>query len=733
MDEKDKTQLYGNEDKTSLYNSKDAEQNKTAIYGNEKINKSVSSQGVAIGETIALKGKSYTVKKIISEGTGEANVYQIESGDGQLYALKLYFEFKTEAEEPNSTALERIITLNDPDILKLIDYGTGSDKYQGKYCYEISEYAEGGNILDVEDFKKKYTPKFIEDVIIPQMYLAIKKLHEYKIYHCDLKPGNILYKDKKQKDIIAGDYGSAKAYDLKSEKNLRKSSTIKGTEFYLPPEQARGIVSEKNDYYSLGMVLLHLLYPEQFATAPHFHDIDFAKFEQIIERQYNLKPVVDFDPKYKRLNNLIEGLTLINHINRWGAAEFERWQKGETVKVNYRGKTDSDIKPLKIGPLEITTAEEFVDYINKKPSWFQDFFEDNDVFRLVKEWLDGLIGIPERKRFEKAVNVNKTAGKMLLRTAIEIFLTPQNPLVLEGKQYHLNTADNTSELVTQYLNHLDSIYKMLTPEKFILSFFQLEFALKVLYFKNDENKKIYAALLNKMYNALKSNKQIEENFDGTTLLPSVIKAPKGGVNYELAIDIFYAFNPSRPYPDNNGQPIKDAQELGVFCMKNKNLFDDKFHKAERNAVLKRLRLAKLMNASLNDLLILSFEKQAEPTINVHHISFYKLCNVHYSIVYKLDKALAEHGIFETQEMKEEKGFMYVEKNNASTKAAVKAFVNHVKKVHGDNPLLMMALEDVKDKFIKEHRRYFLPRTIFSTLITLFVLSIFFAIFFRLFS
>jgi serine/threonine protein kinase len=92
-------------------------------------------------------------------------------------------------------------------------------------------------------------------------------LHQHRIYHCDLKPQNIFFLDEAQIDIVIGDYGSAKTFEFDAEKQSRKTTTVKGTDFYLPPEQARGFISEKNDYYSFGMILLHLVYPGSCSDA----------------------------------------------------------------------------------------------------------------------------------------------------------------------------------------------------------------------------------------------------------------------------------------------------------------------------------------------------------------------------------------------------------------------------------------------------------------------------------
>jgi serine/threonine protein kinase len=320
-------------DKTQIYSDKD----KTSIYGITEKRTKPSVHNLTAGDKITLNKKEYKIIKIISESTGEAVIYKIESvtpkspkgdflaavkspsGDlgvkrkQKIFALKLYYEFHNIEQEPNTEALSRIKKIQDVDILNLIDFGTGINKYKNKYCFEILDFAQGYDLLDVKNHKETYKPKFLEKTVIPQIFKGILKLHKNRIYHCDLKPQNIFYLDKEQKEIVIGDYGSAKTFEFDAAKSSRKTTTVKGTDFYLPPEQARGFISEKNDYYSFGMILLHLLYPEKLIISEsESKNLSRQKLKQIIERQFEGKPIIDYNPKHERINNLIAGLTLVD-------------------------------------------------------------------------------------------------------------------------------------------------------------------------------------------------------------------------------------------------------------------------------------------------------------------------------------------------------------------------------------------------------------------------------------
>ncbi|MCB0836607.1 MAG: protein kinase, partial [Bacteroidetes bacterium] len=301
---------------------------------------------LGVGDSVQLNGKTYQILRIISSNSREAVIYQVKNDQGKILALKLYHEHRNKRHEPNTTALFRISEIDDPDILKLYDFGTEDKKYQGKYCFEISDFAFGGNLLDTPNFKEIYSPRFLEEVVVDEIFKGIKKLHDKKIFHCDLKPQNIFFLKDNHSDLVIGDYGSSKTFEEGSEDQAKQFGTVIATHAYMPPEQGKGIISEKVDYYAFGMILLHLLYPEHFAQADNFAKTDTKKVSEIVEKQYAQKPIIEFNPQYGRLNELIGGLTLFMPQNRWGREEVEKWLRKEPVTVRYQG--ESLINPINV-------------------------------------------------------------------------------------------------------------------------------------------------------------------------------------------------------------------------------------------------------------------------------------------------------------------------------------------------------------------------------------------------
>jgi len=643
--DKNNTETYGNSknQKTSADNST---QEETAAYTDLQ-NKELKSRthGIGVGDKLMLRNTELTITEIISEGTGEAVIYKVVNDSKQTLALKLYFEFTNPKEEPNYETLKRIKDVTDPDILKLHDFGVGIDKYQGKYCYEISDFAEGGDLFAVANFKEKYTKDFIEKSIVPEILKGIRKLHEYKIYHCDLKPSNIFYKDLNQNDLIIGDYGSTKAYDLDTHKEIRKSSNVKGTEAYLPTEQARGIISEKNDYYSFGVILLHLLYPEQISSENNTRQVDKIKFEKIVIRQYNSQPVVDFNPSYKRLNNLIEGLTLINHSDRFGKNEVEKWLKGEQVEVKYKATT---VQPVKLGYATIMADTDFIEILETKSTWWEDLFEDKDTYSALKQWLNSYQDVSSRKIFDEMIHYYKPFGKEYVKESAIRYFDPEREIRIDMNSFNFFKSDNIKKDVEAYISKLDDIWKITDLDdldknkkidarktiKFYL--FQLEFSLRQLKKTiSKENETVVGSLIDKFLSVFGI---VQKPFDDyKTEIHVKISSKDEAGTFRILMNLFYSFNPERTFKDLKNITVKTIDGLGLFYVQNESSISDKYLKIEKERFLQKLNKNELNALDYKQFIFEVFKHKLEAHIELINLTFDKHRN--YKVKYKYYKSL----------------------------------------------------------------------------------------------
>lgn len=108
----------------------------------------------------------------------------------------------------------------------------------------LQDYIQENNLL--KDEKLLITNKLCE---------CLKDIHSRNIVHCDIKPPNIIYNDKK-KELLIIDFG-ASAKVNKNEKYVTTEENM-GTEGYMSDELSLGEAYYKSDIYSFGVTILEL-------------------------------------------------------------------------------------------------------------------------------------------------------------------------------------------------------------------------------------------------------------------------------------------------------------------------------------------------------------------------------------------------------------------------------------------------------------------------------------------
>lgn len=142
--------------------------------------------------------------------------------------------------------------VNHPNVAQLLDQGKAFNRI---HYYIMPFY---GNNLRSSINSSRWLPQSFIIECVKGIWDGIFHLHELGIIHRDIKPENIMIDDNEK--AVISDFGisAIKDDDLTQ---LTKSNYKLGSFFYMSPEQRHSphSVTEKADYYSLGLVMYELI------------------------------------------------------------------------------------------------------------------------------------------------------------------------------------------------------------------------------------------------------------------------------------------------------------------------------------------------------------------------------------------------------------------------------------------------------------------------------------------
>jgi serine/threonine protein kinase len=237
---------------------------------------------------LILNNITFIKKKKIGCGY-TSKVYIIEEiKSNKIYACKLIEDDKNFNKEVFSNEINCLSTINNNNIIKIIDSGKVKWKKGNKEIIKffiILEYCENGNLYNYifKGFGEFYG-KFLFNKILD----AVNEIHKQGYCHRDLKTGNILL--DKDFNIKIADFGFSKLLSGKEGDN--KLKTPLGTKFYCAPEVYKNKLYNgiKSDIFSLG-VLLYVIVTGKTTPTNQNNKYEFRK--QIKNKKYKEKSFIE--------------------------------------------------------------------------------------------------------------------------------------------------------------------------------------------------------------------------------------------------------------------------------------------------------------------------------------------------------------------------------------------------------------------------------------------------------
>lgn len=192
----------------------------------------------------------YFLRELVGSG-GMADVYlawdQLRNAKMAVKILRrdlggnqLFFErFSTEA--------NILRQLEHPNIVRLFEF-----QKEGEIAFFVMQWVEGSNLKQLINRSHQIVPLSDCFNIFSSICSALNYAHENQIFHCDIKPANIMLDVKGNTfDALLADFGVAQLAD-----NFGSG----GTPTYMAPEQfTGGKIDARTDVYALGITLYEIL------------------------------------------------------------------------------------------------------------------------------------------------------------------------------------------------------------------------------------------------------------------------------------------------------------------------------------------------------------------------------------------------------------------------------------------------------------------------------------------
>jgi serine/threonine protein kinase len=148
--------------------------------------------------------------------------------------------------------------LEHPNIIRVYDFGETADGQP----FMVMDFVEGSNLQSL--LKEEKTLPIEEGLnIFRQICAGMTHAHSKKVFHRDLKPGNIMLSglEGTNPQVRIVDFGIAKVMDGTEDlQALTQTGEVFGSPLYMSPEQALGKkVDGRSDIYSLGCIMYETL------------------------------------------------------------------------------------------------------------------------------------------------------------------------------------------------------------------------------------------------------------------------------------------------------------------------------------------------------------------------------------------------------------------------------------------------------------------------------------------
>jgi serine/threonine protein kinase len=252
--------------------------------------------------------------------------------------------------------------------------------------FELMEYCPLGDLRSLME-RGPFAVERIRDVVA-ELAQGLSAIHGQRILHRDLKPENVLVRSLQPLSLVLTDFGIS-SLRLATQHFTSGARTTR----YAAPEALTGVLDEKSDWWSLGMLVM------EAALGRHpFEGLN----EQVINHLLATKPIDTRVVFHDDLRKLCRGLLLRDPHQRWGADEVQRWLRADpTLPLPQESAVSVAIRPYRIEDSSCTNALELAATMVKHwesgakdlmrgtvAAWIDNELHDHNLLRRLQDIMD---------------------------------------------------------------------------------------------------------------------------------------------------------------------------------------------------------------------------------------------------------------------------------------------------------------------------------------------------------
>lgn len=253
-------------------------------------------------------------------GRGGAGVIYLADYQGQKVAIKCQNPNRLPEHSLKRLKHEFVVlrSLAHPHIAQPIDFGVEEGMY-----FIVTEFVEGETL---DRYLKKVSSKQSLEFLY-QTLEALSYMHRQDVYHCDLKPANILVTKQGQLKIIDFDVAT------------QGTRVIGGTPSYAAPEilaRTQSRPNDRTDLFSLGCTFYDALTGQPPFVASHIDEL------QLLHRTAQIRPPSELNPQLDVYwDDILMSLLAIHPSERFATAtavlqQIQPLLQKQTVGIPYQ-------------------------------------------------------------------------------------------------------------------------------------------------------------------------------------------------------------------------------------------------------------------------------------------------------------------------------------------------------------------------------------------------------------